>query len=94
MTSITPIKELNNHAYKMVSGIVHNNPDKTKAIIQSMTPKERAKPEILNASRRKRIASGSGTTVQDVNKLINQFNQTKDMMKKLNSGKMKFPFGF
>ena len=68
--------------------------DKTKAIIQSMTPKERAKPEILNASRRKRIASGSGTTVQDVNKLINQFNQTKDMMKKLNSGKMKFPFGF
>lgn len=68
--------------------------DRTKAIIQSMTPKERTKPEILNASRRKRIAAGSGTTVQDVNKLINQFNQTKDMMKKLNSGKMKFPFGF
>lgn len=68
--------------------------DKVKAIIQSMTAKERAKPEILNASRRKRIAAGSGTTVQDVNKLINQFNQTKDMMKKLNSGKMKFPFGF
>lgn len=68
--------------------------DRIKAIIQSMTPKERAKPEILNASRRKRIAAGSGTTVQDVNKLINQFNQTKDMMKKLNSGKMKFPFGF
>ena len=68
--------------------------DKTKAIIQSMTPKERSRPEILNASRRKRIAAGSGTTVQDVNRLINQFNQTKDMMKKLSSGKMKYPFGF
>lgn len=68
--------------------------DRTKAIIQSMTPREREKPEILNASRRKRIAAGSGTTVQDVNRLINQFNQTKDMMKKLNSGKMKYPFGF
>ncbi|MBQ8012602.1 MAG: Signal recognition particle protein, partial [Oscillospiraceae bacterium] len=39
-------------------------------------------------------AAGSGTTVQDVNRLINQFNQTKDMMKKLSSGKMKYPFGF
>ena len=68
--------------------------DRVKAIIQSMTPQERSKPEILNASRRKRIAAGSGTTVQDVNKLINQFNQTKEMMRKINSGKMKFPFGF
>ena len=68
--------------------------DRIKAIIQSMTPQERSKPEILNASRRKRIAAGSGTTVQDVNKLINQFNQTKEMMRKINSGKMKFPFGF
>ena len=67
--------------------------DRTKAIIQSMTPKERSKPEILNASRRKRIAAGSGTTVQDVNRLINQFNQTKEMMRKLSSGKMKYPFG-
>ena len=66
--------------------------DKTKAIILSMTRKERARPEILNASRRRRIAAGSGTTVQEVNRLINQFNQTKDMMKKLNSGKMRFPF--
>ena len=68
--------------------------DRVKAIIQSMTPQERYKPEILNASRRKRIAAGSGMTVQDVNKLINQFNQTKEMMRKINSGKMKFPFGF
>lgn len=68
--------------------------DKIKAIIQSMTPKERAHPEILNASRRRRIATGSGTNVQDVNKLLNQFNQTKDLMRKMSSGKRKLPFGF
>lgn len=68
--------------------------DKIKAIIQSMTPKERAHPEILNASRRRRIAAGSGTNVQDVNKLLNQFNQTKDLMRKMSSGKRKLPFGF
>ncbi len=68
--------------------------DKTKAIIQSMTKKERAHPEILNASRRKRIAAGSGTSVQEVNKLLNQFNQTKEMMKAFSSGKKKMPFGF
>ena len=56
---------------------------KTEAIIRSMTPKERRKPEILNASRRKRIAAGSGTTVQDVNQLMRQFETMKDMMKKL-----------
>lgn len=68
--------------------------DRTKAIIQSMTVKERAHPDILNASRRKRIAKGSGTTVQEVNKLLNQFNQTKEMMKSFSSGKKKMPFGF
>jgi signal recognition particle subunit SRP54 len=68
--------------------------ERNKAIILSMTPKERAKPEILNGSRRKRIAAGSGTTVQEVNRLLNQFNQTKDMMKSFSSGKKKFPFGF
>lgn len=68
--------------------------DRTKAIIQSMTPKERTHPDILNASRRKRIAKGSGTNVQEVNKLLNQFNQTKDMMKAFSSGKKKMPFGF
>lgn len=56
----------------------------TEAIICSMTMKERRKPEILNASRRKRIAAGSGTTVQDVNKLIRQFEQMREMMKKMN----------
>ena len=53
-----------------------------EAIILSMTKKERRKPAILNASRRKRIASGSGTSVQDVNKLLKQFIQISDMMKK------------
>lgn len=65
--------------------------EKTKAIILSMTPKERRNPQILNASRRRRIAHGSGTEVQDVNKLLNQFEQTKQMVKKLASGKMPFP---
>jgi signal recognition particle subunit SRP54 len=60
---------------------------KTEAIICSMTLKERRNPQILNASRRKRIAAGSGTTVQDVNKLMRQFEQMRDMMKKMNNGK-------
>jgi len=66
--------------------------DKTKAIIFSMTPEERHKPEIIKASRRKRISRGSGTSVQEVNKLLNQFEQMKLMMKKVSSGKFKFPF--
>lgn len=66
--------------------------EQTKAIITSMTPKERKYPEILNASRRKRIAKGSGVEVADVNRLINQFEQMKKMMAKMSSGKMRFPF--
>ncbi len=58
---------------------------KPEAIIRSMTPKERRNPGILNASRRKRIAAGSGTTVQDVNQLIRQFEQSKQMMKQMTS---------
>ena len=54
------------------------------AIVGSMTPKERKNPEILKASRKKRIASGSGTTVQDVNKLLKQFDDMSDMMKRMN----------
>ena len=61
---------------------------KPEAIIRSMTPRERRNPGILNASRRKRIAAGSGTTVQDVNALIRQFEQAKDMMKKMMGNKM------
>ncbi len=56
---------------------------KPEAIIRSMTPKERRDPSILNASRRKRIAAGSGTTVQDVNTLIRQFEQSQQMMKQM-----------
>lgn len=58
-----------------------------EAIIQSMTPLERESPIILNGSRRKRIAAGSGTTVQDVNKLIKQFEDTRKMMKMLTTNK-------
>ena len=58
---------------------------KPEAIIRSMTPRERRNPGILNASRRKRIAAGSGTTVQDVNQLIRQFEQAKEMMKRMTS---------
>jgi signal recognition particle subunit SRP54 len=52
-----------------------------EAVIQSMTPKEKANPDILNASRRKRIAEGSGTSIQEVNKLIKQFEDTRKMMR-------------
>ncbi len=60
-----------------------------EAIIQSMTPKERANPQILNQSRRMRIARGSGTTIQEVNKLLKQFDQTRKMMQMVtNTSKM------
>ena len=52
-----------------------------EAIIRSMTPEERTNPVVLNGSRRKRIASGSGTSVQEVNKLLKQFDETRRMMK-------------
>ena len=58
-----------------------------EAIIQSMTPKERSNPEILNQSRRMRIAKGSGTSVQDVGRLIKQFDQTRKMMKMMTGNK-------
>jgi signal recognition particle subunit SRP54 len=54
-----------------------------EAIIDSMTPKERHDPSCLNASRRKRIANGSGTRVQEVNQLIKQYDEMRKMMKKL-----------
>ena len=62
---------------------------KVEAIILSMTPRERGKPEIVGGSRRKRIANGSGTTPADVNRLLTQFDQMRKMMKKMSSGKMK-----
>lgn len=70
-----------------------------EAIIQSMTKDERKNPDIINGSRKKRIANGSGTKVSDVNRLIKQFKDTKKLMKrfsKMSGGKKKglFPFGF
>ena len=70
---------------------------RTKAIIQSMTVKERKNPAIINGSRRKRIAAGSGTQVSDVNRLLNGFSQAKKMMKQFSGNKrkhskMNFPF--
>jgi signal recognition particle subunit SRP54 len=62
--------------------------DRIQAIITSMTPEERAHPEILNGSRRRRIAHGSGTTIQAVNQLVKQFSQMRKVMKQLSSGRM------
>lgn len=64
----------------------------TEAIIQSMTPYERKHPEILKASRKQRIAKGSGTTVTEVNQLLNQFEEMKKMMKMMGNGNFKLPF--
>lgn len=63
-----------------------------EAIILSMTPHERMHPEVLKATRKQRIANGSGTSVQEVNKLLNQFEDMKKMMKQLSNGNMKMPF--
>ena len=63
-----------------------------EAIIQSMTPYERRHPEILKATRKQRIAKGSGRSVEEVNRLLKQFETMKDMMKKLNNGNLKMPF--
>lgn len=72
---------------------------KTEAIIQSMTRKERENPSIINSSRKKRIANGSGTSIQEVNKLLTNFEQARKMMKQfsgmeksLKKGKLKLPF--
>ncbi|NLX62090.1 MAG: signal recognition particle protein [Tissierellia bacterium] len=93
------IPGINNKALKNLD-IDEKEIVKIQAIIQSMTPEERNNPSIINSSRRKRIASGSGTTVQDVNKLLKQFRETKKMMKRFTDmeksmkkkGKIKFPF--
>ena len=65
---------------------------RTEAIVLSMTPEERRNPSILKASRKKRIADGSGTTVTDVNRLLNQFEDMKKMMKMMSNGNFKMPF--
>ncbi len=73
---------------------------RVEAIIRSMSPRERVKPDIINSSRKRRIAAGSGTSVEEVNKLLKQFEQTKKLMKQFTSAgkhgrgknRMKFPF--
>lgn len=69
---------------------------RNKAIIQSMTKRERLNPDIIKASQRKRIALGSGTSIQEVNQLLKQFEMAKQMMKNMQGGKKfgKIPFGF
>ena len=63
-----------------------------EAIVLSMTPYERKHPEVLKASRKIRIAKGSGRSVEEVNRLLKQFDTMKDMMKKMSSGNFKMPF--
>jgi len=63
-----------------------------EAIILSMTPKERRNPDILKATRKKRIAEGSGRSVEEVNRLLKQFEQMKEMMKKMKNGNFNLPF--
>lgn len=87
---------------KALKGLDVNDKDisRIEAVIRSMTKKERENPDIIDSSRRKRIAAGSGTSVQDVNKLLKQFKETKKMMKKFTDmektmkkkGKFGFPF--
>lgn len=87
---------------KALKGLDVNDKDlaRLEAIIKSMTKKERENPDIIDSSRKKRIANGSGTNVQDVNKLLKQFKETKKMMKKFTEmektmkkkGKFGFPF--
>jgi signal recognition particle subunit SRP54 len=102
MKNMGPISDLmgmipgmNNKALKNVN-LDDKDLIKVEAIIQSMTKKERKNPGILNGSRKKRVASGSGTTVPDVNRLVKQFEQTKKMMKQMSQmskgGKLKMPF--
>ena len=87
-------------ANKMLKGVQVDDRSlvQAEAIISSMTPQERRRPQILNGSRRKRIARGSGTSVQEVNRLINQYNMLNKMMKQMQRGgsrqKLKMPFGF
>jgi signal recognition particle subunit SRP54 len=65
--------------------------DRVEAIILSMTPAERANPSLIDGSRRKRIAQGSGTTIQAVNQLVKQFGQMRKMMARMAQGKMPNP---
>ena len=75
-------------AGKLQGGAEEKAVGRIEGIINSMTPQERSKPEILKASRKRRIAAGAGVTVQEVNRLLNQFEQTQKMMKQFSKGGM------
>ena len=68
--------------------------ERTKAIILSMTMQERTNPSIIDSKRKRRIAAGSGTSVQDINQLLKQYEQTKMLMKQLKGAKGKFRLPF
>ena len=99
MAQIQQIKKMGNlkELASMIPGVgkaikdidIDDNAFKSiEAIINSMTPEERKRPEILNGSRRTRIAKGSGTNIQEVNRLLKQFDQTRKMMKLVTGSKM------
>ena len=99
MSQIQQIKKMGNlkELASMIPGVgkaikdidIDDNAFKSiEAIINSMTPKERTNPEILNGSRRQRVAKGSGTNIQEVNRLLKQFDQTRKMMKMVTGSKM------
>ena len=75
-------------------GVDEKRIERTKAIILSMTYEERETPSIIDSKRKKRIAAGSGTTVQEINQLLKQFEQTKMLMKQLKGGRGKFRLPF
>ena len=77
----------NNTALKNIQ-IPEKQIDHIKAIVYSMTPEERENPDILNPSRRRRIAAGSGRSIAEVNRMIKQFKQSKEMMQKMTKGDM------
>ncbi len=78
----------------LASGVGETEMKKLEAIIRSMTPDERRSSQLIDGSRRKRIAKGSGTSVQDVNKLLNQFQQMRKMMKRFSKLSGRMPAGF
>ena len=75
-------------AGQLQGGVEEKAIGRIEGIIDSMTPLERAKPEILKASRKRRIAAGAGVSVQEVNRLLNQFGQTQKVMKQFSKGGM------
>ncbi len=64
--------------------------DRQEAILRAMTPEERRRPELLNASRKRRIAAGSGTRVEEINRLLKSYEQTKSLLKRFNKNPKAF----